>query len=252
MRLAPGVPSDYYDSIDAIEEHHWWYRGMRAITAALLAERLSRRSQRLLDAGCGTGGFLRWALDLDAFAEASGVDLSPAAIDLASRRVPEATLAVASLHRLPFPESAFDLVVASDVLQHVPEAEVHGSLRELSRVLRPGGALLVRTNGARRARRERDDWRVYDAGSLSEVLTEAGFRCERVTHANLAGSLLAIARGRAPRPPTEHTHGVPSAEPSMAGAIAYRLLLAEARYLRRHSRSLPYGHTLFALAVPES
>ena len=44
----------------------------------------------MLDAGCGTGGFLRWLLDRGSFAAAAGVDIGSAAIELARRRVPEA------------------------------------------------------------------------------------------------------------------------------------------------------------------
>ena len=58
LELAPGIPKDYYRRIFEDEERHWWYRGMLSITAALLGERLTRPGQRLLDAGCGTGGFL--------------------------------------------------------------------------------------------------------------------------------------------------------------------------------------------------
>src|SRR5262249_10214935 len=66
--LAPGVPSDYYDRIAEVERDHWWYRGTREIAGALLGRRLVSGG-RLLDAGCGTGGFLRWALDEGSFSQ---------------------------------------------------------------------------------------------------------------------------------------------------------------------------------------
>ncbi len=55
------VRPDYYRRLHAVEEQHWWHVGMREITAALLRERLARGHLSLLDAGCGTGGFLAWA-----------------------------------------------------------------------------------------------------------------------------------------------------------------------------------------------
>src|SRR2546425_868787 len=100
--LAPGVPADYYQRIYAAEERHWWHLGMREITRSLLGDRLTRPGSRLLDAGCGTGGFLRWALDSGSFAFAAGVDLGSAAIELARERVPDAELTVAALTALPF------------------------------------------------------------------------------------------------------------------------------------------------------
>src|SRR5438093_6139259 len=99
--LAPGVPHDYYRRIRSAENDHWWYQGMREIARALLGERL-RAGGRLLDAGCGTGGFLRWALGQGAFESVAGVDVSSTALGLAAEQVPEADLQLAPLHQLPF------------------------------------------------------------------------------------------------------------------------------------------------------
>jgi SAM-dependent methyltransferase len=248
--LAPGVPANYYTSIYDAEQRHWWHVGMREIARVLLGGRLTRPGSRLLDAGCGTGGFLRWALDSGSFAFAGGVDIGSAAIELARTRVPEAELEVAPLRALPFEDGLFDLAVTNDVLQHVPEDELDASLGELRRVLAPGGALLVRTNGSRRLRRERADWRAYDAASLRRTLEDAGLGCERVTYANAVLSLVAAARRRAPHAPSETSHGIPAAEAgALRSAVGRRLLHAEARWLSRDGRRIPYGHTLFAVAV---
>jgi SAM-dependent methyltransferase len=246
--LAPGVPADYYRSIFQAEARHWWYLGMREIARTLLGSRLARPGQRLLDAGCGTGGFLRWLLDNESFASAAGIDIGSAAIDLARERVPEADLRVGPLRKLPFADAAFDLVVANDVLQHVPEDEVDESLSELRRVLAPGGTLLLRTNGARQLRRERADWRVYDRASLRATLERSGFICERVTYANTLLSLVAAARGRSPCAPSETHHGIAAEAGRLRTAVGARALRAEARWLARPGRSLPFGHTLFAVA----
>jgi SAM-dependent methyltransferase len=243
----PGVPADYHARIRDIEGRHWWHAGMQRIATALLGDRLLAPSQRLLDAGCGSGGFLRWALEHWPVASASGVDISEAAIDLAVEQVPAAELSVAPMRALPFESETFDLVATHDVLQHLESVEIDESVAELARVLRPGGALFVRTNGGRRARAQRSDWRVYDAGSLSALLDRAGLRLERITHANMLPSFWAAARGRAPRAPTETSHGVPTVPGRSAQVVCGCLLAAEARYLRRPGRSLPYGHTLLAV-----
>ena len=205
--------------------------------------------RHLLDAGCGTGGYLRYLLDEGHFAGAAGADIASAAIDLARERVPEADLRVAPLHELPFEDASFDLAVSNDVLQHVPEAHVHDSLLELRRILVSGGTLLLRTNGSRRLRRERDDWRAYDASTLRRELESAGFGVKRITYANTALSLLAALRRRVPHAPSEERHGIPMEAPlglvSMVGGAS---LSAERRWLGR-GRALPYGHTLFSLAV---
>ena len=249
--LAPGIPADYYDRIFEHEERHWWYRGMRELSAALLGDRLDRPGASVLDAGCGTGGFLRWLLDRGSFAAAAGVDIGSAAIELAGRRVPEADLRVGALRELPFANEEFELVVSNDVLQHVPEADVPASLRELRRVLAPGGTLLLRTNGARRLRRERHDWRAYDRRTLVAHLETAGFACERATYVNGILSLYGLLRGRAPHAPTESGDGIPTREPArLVAVVGSSLLRAEASWLARPGRTLPYGHTLIAVAAP--
>lgn len=246
--LVPPVPEDYYARIYAVERGHWWHRGMRAITAALLGERLTGAGT-ILDAGCGTGGFLAWAGEWAPNARLLGADVSEQALALARTRVPGAHLQVAPLHAMPFEEQAADLVACNDVLQHVRERELEASVAELRRVTRPGGALLVRTGGALRARAEREDWRIFDAAALRALLESGGLRVERVSYANVAGSAWAQARGSAPRAPTDERHGIPPAARGRAGDLRFRLLQSEAAWLARGGRALPFGHTLLALAT---
>ncbi len=242
-----GVPPDYYRRLDEAERGHWYHQGMERLSVALLGDRF-RGS--LLDAGCGTGGFLRFARGLGSVERLAGVDVSAEAIELARGSLPDAELHVGPLTAVPFADGSFDLVTLNDVLQHIDEADVEASLRELRRVLKPGGALLVRTNGGLRASRPRSDWRLYTRDSLVAELERAGFRVERVTYVNLAVSSLRAARGLTPKAPSESTSGIPPASGRVAAAIGPRLLGLEARYLARPGRSLPYGHTLLAVAVP--
>lgn len=246
---APGVPADYYRRIFEAEQGHWWHLGMREISRVLLGSRLTGGG-RVLDAGCGTGGILRWLLDEGEFERAAGLDIASAAIALAAERAPEADLHVGLLRALPFEDASFDLVVTNDVLQHVAELEVDRSLRELRRVLAFGGALLLRTNGARRLRREKDDWRAYDRRTLRSALERAGFRCVRLTYANMALSAWGVVTRRTPHAPTEEHHGIALATPTgLKRTVALQLLRTEAGWLAHPGRSLPFGHTIFALAV---
>jgi SAM-dependent methyltransferase len=246
--LAPGIPADYYRRIFDAEEQHWWYVGMRELTAALLGDRATRPGSRLLDAGCGTGGFLRWMLDRGSFATAAGADLAASAIALARERVPEADLRAAPLSELPFDDGAFDLVVSNDVLQHVYEDDVSRSLEELHRVLEPRGTLLLRTNGARTLRRERDDWRAYDRATLTRAVSSAGFEVERSTHANMILSLWGAARGRSPHAPSEGADGIPTRPPGRVVTAVGGWILGAERWYASKGHALPYGHTLVTVA----
>ena len=244
-----GIPEDYYARIAAVERAHCWHRGMREIAAALLGPRLDASGLRVCDAGCGTGGVLRWVLERNPGARPTGADVGAEAVALARVRVPEADLQVAPLAEMPFEDASFDVVLTNDVIQHVPEPHLEASARELRRLLAPGGALLVRTNGGRRLERAREDWRRYDSRALREWLEEAGLRVERITYANLAGSAWAALRGAEPRAPTEERHGIPAAAGSRPRDPRFLALRAEAAWLAGPGRSLPYGHTLFALAT---
>ena len=244
------VRPDYYARLHAVEEQHWWHVGMREITAVLLGKRLDGGHVSLLDAGCGTGGFLAWADRTGSFDRLCGVDISAEAVELARQAVPSAELHVAPIDALPFGDGSFDVAVLNDVLQHVEEDEVEAGLRELGRTLKPEGALLVRTNGGVHARRERSDWRLYDTDTLRSALAGAGFRPVRVTHVNALLSLWSAARGRGPTAPTHATCGIPTQAGPTANAVGRGLLRLEASLLRHSRLSIPYGHTLLAVAVP--
>jgi len=239
------LPDGYFEALARVEQEHWWHRGMRAVSEALLRGALRRGP--LLDAGCGTGGFLAWLSSLGV-EPLAGVDPSAEAVERARTQVPAADVRVAELAVLPFPDASFAVVTCNDVLQHVDERDVERSLSELRRVLRPDGVLLVRTNGGRHARRERPDWRLYDRSTLVGDLEAAGFRCRRASYVNLVGSTAAAVRGRHPTAPTGTTHGIP-APPRHRRRLLEGLLRLEGGLIRRGVR-LPFGHTLVALAEP--
>jgi hypothetical protein len=163
--------------------------------------------------------------------------------------VPDAELHVAPLEAIPFPDGSFDVVTLNDVLQHVEERSLVAALGELRRVSRDDATLLVRTNGARDGRRERSDWRLYDASSLRADLERGGFHVERVTYANSLLSGWGALRGRTPKAPTGTSCGIPPAPGRLANGVGSLLLGLEARYLG-HGWRLPYGHTLLAVARP--
>ena len=97
--------------------------------------------QRVLDAGCGHGPLLR---ELRARgAHVSGFDLSPAMVALAREQLgDDIDLRVADLaDPLPYPDGEFDLIVISLALHYVKDWQP--TLRELRRVLRPGGRIVL-------------------------------------------------------------------------------------------------------------
>lgn len=119
------------------EERHWWFRGRRAVIAALL-ERAGRPTPaRILDAGCGTGRNLELYA---ALGRAEGVDPSRQAVEFCRRRGLDG-VRQGDAQRLPFEAGSFGLVAATDVIEHVPDDRL--ALREMHRVAAPGAALLL-------------------------------------------------------------------------------------------------------------
>jgi SAM-dependent methyltransferase len=101
------------------------------------------RGKRVLEIGCGRGAFARYLAQQGASLVAA--DFSPAAVSHARKRLEgfDATAIVADIQSIPFPDESFDVVVSQETLEHVPDPEQ--GLRELVRVTRRGGRLLVTT-----------------------------------------------------------------------------------------------------------
>ena len=119
----------------------------RASFQALIAAAGVQPGQRVLDVGCGTGYFaVLLARAVGPEGLVVGIDPSPEMITYASRkagRVRNCQFRVGTAESLDLPAEHFDVVVSSLVLHHLPEDLRMPALREMRRVLRPGGKLLV-------------------------------------------------------------------------------------------------------------
>jgi SAM-dependent methyltransferase len=94
---------------------------------------------RLLDVGTGTGTVA--ALAGSRHARVVAVDAEPSMVEIARRRVPAAEVGHAALPQLPFTDGSFDAAVANFVVNHVGDPAA--AIRELRRVVRPGGRIAV-------------------------------------------------------------------------------------------------------------
>lgn len=172
---------DYYEELwaqlpDELKPPDWELR-RRFLEADL------RRGDRALDLGCGDGAFT--AAMAAAGADPVGAEVAEAALARARKRHPELEFALVPIERpLPFPDASFDLVWASEVIEHV--ADTARWLSEVRRVLKPGGRLLVTTPAHGRLRLalegvERlapplgDHLHLYTKGSLRTLLGEFSF-----------------------------------------------------------------------------
>jgi ubiquinone/menaquinone biosynthesis C-methylase UbiE len=114
--------------------------------AAFLLPHL-RPGMRLLDVGCGPGSITRGLAERLAPGQVVGLDLSKEALDgarrdAAARGLENLEYEEGSVYQLPFTDASFDVVYAHQVLQHLRERE--SAVREMLRVVRPGGLVAVR------------------------------------------------------------------------------------------------------------
>jgi ubiquinone/menaquinone biosynthesis C-methylase UbiE len=121
----------------------WEYRVGKDILESY-ADRLGDLAgRRVLDIGCGLGG--KTVAYAEAKARVTGVDLSESNIArcaaFARERGVDAAFAAGDAERLPFAGGSFDAVIANDSLEHFANPEA--ALRELARVLRPGGSIFL-------------------------------------------------------------------------------------------------------------
>jgi SAM-dependent methyltransferase len=129
-----------YKNIYDNEEKHFYYVGYHKILLSLIDKHLGKKKKlKILDAGCGTGLF---AKKLKRFGNVYGIDASLDAVTFARKR--GLNIKKASISRLPFKSNYFDLVVSNDVICHKSIKNDQEVVKELTRVLKPGGVLLLK------------------------------------------------------------------------------------------------------------
>jgi len=173
---------DYELQTHRAEDRHWWYRGRRRVLDVVIGGLQLPSTARILDAGCGSG---RNMLELARYGEVTGIELSSASVALARARHTGRVLA-GSVLEMPFATDGFDLAVCLDVIEHLEDDRA--ALRELRRVVAPGGSLLVTVPAYERLWSAHDELnhhqRRYSAHTLQQAADDAGWRSVRTTHFN--------------------------------------------------------------------
>lgn len=147
----PGPNADqrfvnYYAAQSASEQTRQRFESTRRIALALRSElKLPTEHLDVVDVGCGAGAqAIMWA---QAGHRAQGIDISAPLIELARQRAGEAGLearfAVGSADRLPLPDASVDIVLVSELLEHLPQWQP--CVDEALRILRPGGVIYLST-----------------------------------------------------------------------------------------------------------
>lgn len=231
------------------EDRHFWFKGLRRSARVMLdAELRGRPLPRILDCGTGTGRNLDW---LSAYGMTLGVERSPAGLNVAQAH--KRPVIRASVAALPIASETVDLATSFDVLYCLPDDVEPVALREMTRVLRPGGLALFNVaaldilHGSHSALTM--EVRRYTRTRLRSRLEAAGLKVVRMSYTNCATFPATLAvrvfdrlSGRASTA-SDADLQVPSAP---VNSILNVVLGAEARLLRY--MNLPIGTSLMCLA----
>lgn len=225
--------------------HHWWYASTRRLLDELTTPHLGppTSGSRFLDAAGGSGATGSW---LAARATTVVDDLDEPSVRFAVASGTGYRGVLADLNALPHPDDAFDAVLCVTALCHRMNREPAHTVRELIRVTRPGGHIVLMEPGIRRLRRGHDrvthTARRFSRRDLARLLRNGGCEVVRATGAYTflvppAVVLAVLERGRA-------TSDVGRNESGLLGVMPV-LARAERMLLRRID--LPTG--LSAIAI---
>ena len=240
---------DLLDLTARAEATHFWFHGFRAYIAPAIREiAAGRQDLRIIDCGCGTGFNLKTLLL--PHGRTFGFDLVPEGIERA--RAVGRPLVRADIQYIPFASGKFDLATSFDVIQSVPDDRA--ALREMARLLKPGGHVVLNVTAMDLLRGDHSDvWgelRRYTPERAARLVEDAGLEVVRISY--LFGSLLPLMLGvrtlqrvmrvfREPRGDADLT--VPSAP---VNTILTALVRAEAALARRIQ--IPFGSSLMVVA----
>lgn len=237
-----------------LEDSHWWFRGRRSVYFGLLRAHLAgERPRRVLDLGCGYGGFLAGLAEL--CGEVYPSDISAESLAHCAERGFEKGV-VGSGYALPYADAAFDLVCMFDAIEHIPDDQ--RVMREVARITRPGGRVLVSVpayqflyaNNDRVAQHQRR----YTRPRLARVFEQAGLTVERNTHSNVflfplilptVLALKAVEKLFPRKLDPEHTN-LSWPIPRFVHDALHAVFAAELSFTRRFD--WPAGHSIVAIA----
>ena len=234
-----------YETMFRVEGTHWWYGALhRLIFQALEAEFPDWREKEILDVGCGTGAILKRLGNPE---KNVGIDLAPEAISFCRDRGLN-NVRQGDICALPFADASFDAVICSSVLYHQWVSDVQGAIREMHRVLRPGGVLLINVPAFPLLHSAHDEAVMtahrFRRPEIRQLLLKQNFRIRRLTYwTTFLFPLAVVARTLGG---SRMGRDFETAKTSFTQRAFTQIMSLEVALLR--TISLPFGVALFAVA----
>jgi SAM-dependent methyltransferase len=134
------MDKSYETLYHALEDTNWWFKARQDFIYRYITKEFNNRVIKIIDIGCGGGGMMNF-LRQRGIKDVSGIDVSPEAINYCNKRGLTEVVVADAQKNIPFPSGTFDVVMASDVLEHLQDPLL--ALGEWKRLLKPGGHLVV-------------------------------------------------------------------------------------------------------------
>jgi len=174
---------EVYHKTAESEDKHWWFIGRRQIVSMTLDGLALPENAAIFEVGCGSGGNLPL---LTRYGKVYGMELDETALACALKRRIGSIVPGRLPDAIPFPEIRFDLLLMTDVLEHVAEDAL--SLEKLFARLKPGGYLLLTVPAFQSLWSRHDEvhhhQRRYNRSRLREMVVKAGYELIFVSYIN--------------------------------------------------------------------
>ena len=240
-----------YERMYRLEDSYWWFVGRHKLIESLLRSAYGapdnpESNLRLLDIGCGTGAM---SARLARWGKVVSADFSPLALQFSRRRGLH-HLVGADAMNLPFQPNQFDVLVAMDMLEHLPDD--NAALREFYRVLKPGGRVFATVPAYMHLWSDHDvalmHHRRYLRPELAERFGAAGFTVEKLSHTMslLYPVVAAQRRFKGKSPASDSPQAAMPQFPAPVNAALTGLLSAENALAQR--LNFPFGVTILCIA----
>ncbi len=132
-----------YIRMAAVEEELWWYKSLHALVYQTISKHFTEKTIKIVDAGCGTGGLMKYLQRYYHNNNLQGLDISPYAVEICHKsqlNVILEDIRNISNHFLP---NTVDVIVSNDTFYFLSEAERKAILNDFYGLLRPNGLAII-------------------------------------------------------------------------------------------------------------
>lgn len=140
------INHDEYKAMYEVEENLWWYRILHLKTLNAIQKNFGKNPDiKILDAGCGTGGMMKYLIE-NGFKNVEGFDFNQSAVDFSlSRQLKVSQKDITKLEN-SFPSNTFDVIISNDVLYQFETFEIERIFKNINEYLKPGGIFISNNN----------------------------------------------------------------------------------------------------------